>query len=100
MDGSTLGNLMGAGYFLGYQILGMLLSFIIWKKEELLPKLLLGSVFGSVLLHWMPVFTSFGMGFNKKSHIVAILGALVFVALCFFFIAKEYKSRREGCFGA
>lgn len=92
MDGSMLGNLMGAGYFLGYQILGMFLSFLIWKKEDVIAKLLLGSVFGSVLLHWMPVLTSMGMGFHKKSHIVAILCAVVLVALCFFFLPKSIKA--------
>lgn len=88
MDGSMMGNVIGMVYFLIYQILGIFLSLLIWKKEDTIVKVLLGSVFGSVLLHWMPVLTSFGMGFNKKSHIAAILCALVLVVISFLFLPR------------
>lgn len=88
MDGSMMGNLTGAAYFLIYQILGMFLSFSIWKKEKPIVKILLGSVFGSVLLHWMPVLASFGMGFNKKSHIAAMLCTMILVGISMMFLPR------------
>lgn len=84
MDRILIGNLMGTGYFLGYQIIGLLLSFFIWKKENYIVRILLGSVFGSLMLQWMPAIFSFGMGFNKESHIVAIIfAAVVAGGICF-----------------
>ncbi len=77
MDGSLVGNLTGAGYFLGYQIIGLVLSFLLWKRENYIVRVLLGSVFGSVLLQWMPALFSMAMGFNRNSHIAAILSTVV-----------------------
>lgn len=85
MSGNFTGNLIGTGYFLGYQIIGLLLSFFIWKKENYIVRILLGSVFGSLLLQWMPVLFSFAMGFNRGSHIASLICAAVLAGgICFF----------------
>jgi len=77
MDGSILGSLAGAGYFLTYQAVGMFLGFLLLKKEEKEVRILLGSVFGSVLLQWVPAVFSLGMGFNRASHITALIMTIV-----------------------
>lgn len=95
MDGSLIGNLMGAGYFLLFQIFGFILSFNILKSESSIGKVLLGSVFGNLLTEWMPVLFSMMMGFNKQSHIVALIVTFV-ITICFYFFChnklKEQKN--------
>lgn len=95
MDGSILGNVAGAGYFLIYQILGIFLSFKIWKKENTVIKVLLGSVFGSILLQWMPVLTSLGMGFNRASHIAAFIPAAVVTGAAVLLSKKGMGEKEE-----
>ncbi len=100
MDGSALGNFVGAGYFFIYQILGIFLSFKIWRKEDAVVKLLLGSVFGSILLQWMPALTSFGMGFNRASHVAALFPAIIVTVIAVLLSKrgmgeKEEKVRRN-----
>lgn len=73
MDGSLLGNVTGIGYFLAYQAAGLVVAFLALKEEEKAVRILLGSVFGSVLLQWMPVLFSFGIGFNRISHVAALV---------------------------
>ena len=84
MDGSLIGNIAGAGYFLLFQVFGCVLSFNILKKEPGTARVLLGSVFGSLLAGWMPALFSMVMGFNKASHIAALLvTASVIAVFCF-----------------
>ena len=92
MDGSILGSLAGAGYFLTYQAVGMFLGFLLLKKEEKAVRILLGSVFGSVLLQWVPAVFSLGMGFNRASHITALIMTIVlFVCVPLYWQKKEGK---------
>lgn len=95
MDGTLIGNLMGTGYFLGYQIIGLIVSFIIWKRENYIVRILLGSVFGSLLLQWMPALFSFGMGFNRNSHIAALIFTAVLLGGLCFFLWKRVKVPEE-----
>lgn len=92
MDGSLIGNLAGAGYFLLFQAFGCILSFNILKKEPGTAKVLSGSVTGSLLVGWMPALFSMVMGFNKASHIAALLATFLLTALfCF-----ACRNRLEG----
>lgn len=49
------------------------MAFAFLRKESLGVKFLGGSVFGSVLLHWLPTLFSFFLDFNPASHITAAL---------------------------
>lgn len=95
MDGNLIGNLIGTGYFLGYQIIGLLLSFFIWKRENYIVRILLGSVFGSLLLQWMPALFSFGMGFNRNSHIAALICTVILAGGICFFVWKKMEMPKE-----
>lgn len=79
MYGSTIGNLCAIIYILYFQICGIFIADFLLNKEKKLLKLLIGSVFGSFLLMWLPVITSMFMGFNMASHIIALLLLLLIV---------------------
>ena len=96
MDGSLTGNLIGTGYFLVYQMIGLLLSFFIWKRENYIVRVLLGSVFGSLLLQWMPALFSLGMGFNRSSHIAAMILSAVFAGVICFFVGRRSEVLEKG----
>lgn len=76
MSGSLFGNIIGTLYVLAFQSTGILLMYHILKKENIFIRLLLGSVSGSILLHWCPVICSFVVGFNWISHLLALLFVL------------------------
>ncbi|MBQ2802512.1 MAG: hypothetical protein IJF07_01280 [Lachnospiraceae bacterium] len=86
MLGSTFGNIIGTLYFLIFQSAGILLFSLILKKEGALTRILLGSAFGSLLLHWLPILFSFFLDFTIVSHILALL-----VLLPIFIIAFRQK---------
>jgi len=72
MYGSITGNLAGTAYFLYFQFIGLTLIFLLFRREKPLPKLLLGSVTGSLLLTWLPILFSFFCGFTLTAHILAL----------------------------
>ena len=85
MFGSALGNVAGTLYFLVYQAVGILLAFMIFRRENRWFKLLFGSVMGSFLIHWLPTLMAFLMDFTIAAHISALmLLALIFVAVLYF----------------
>ena len=73
MFGNLMGNLIGTVYVLLFQLVGISLISKIIKEEKEPVRLLMGSVAGSVLLHWCPILTSFFIGFNWASHMTALL---------------------------
>ena len=80
MFGSVSGNIIGTIYFLIYQAAGIFIAFrLLGDKEKDILKLIIGSVFGSFLLHWCPTIASLVFGFNILSHIVALV--LLFLAI-------------------
>lgn len=95
MDGSTMGNIVGTGYFFAYQLIGLAIAFFVLKREEKAVRILLGSVFGSVLVQWMPALVSLGMGFHKISHITALLITLVLSAAFLAFYQKKFGNVRQ-----
>lgn len=98
MDGSLIGNFAGAGYFLLFQVFGCILSFSILKNEPATAKVLSGSVFGSLLAGWVPVLFSMLMGFNKASHITALLVTFAATA-SFYFVCHNKQKEQEGIKG-
>lgn len=81
MYGTLFGGLTAAAYYLCFQSAGILLIFILYKKEGPLAKLLLGSVAGSLAYTWLPVLFAFLFDFTLLSHILALLCTLPVFAL-------------------
>jgi len=73
MFGSIMGNFTAFTYFFYFQLAGLLLASIWFKKEGSLTKILLGSVIGSLFLQWIPVLLSFFFDFGFLTHILAQL---------------------------
>ena len=84
MYGSLNGNLLGVGYYLIYQIVGILFAGLFVKKEKKEFQLLIGSITGTVAMHWFPTITSMFMNFTVTSHVVAlVLFLLLMGVICF-----------------
>lgn len=92
MYGTLFGGLTAAAYYLCFQSAGILLIFIIYKKEGPLTKLLLGSAAGSLAFTWLPVLFAFLFDFSLLSHILALLCTLPVFVLA----VNRRKSIREG----
>lgn len=89
-NGTFLGNLMGFLYFTLFILSGVFISNNIFKRLSFITRLWFGTVFGTVLLMWLPVMVSFIMGFNIPSHIVALI-ILMLLNVLSFFISKKPK---------
>lgn len=73
MDGSFVGNIVGIGYCLLYQLLGIGTAWRVMAGEKRPARVLLGSVFGSVCMMWLPAFFSIGLGFGLVSHLMSAI---------------------------
>lgn len=80
MYGTLGGNVLGILYFFAYQIVGIYFSSVCLRKEKRELQLLLGSIVGTVGLHWFPTIVSLVMNFNRTSHVI---GLIIFVLLVF-----------------
>lgn len=89
MFGSLAGNIIGTIYFLIYQAAGIFIAYrLLGDNEKDILKVIIGSVFGSFLLHWCPTITSLIFDFNILSHIVALFLLLLAVILVMNFTPK------------
>lgn len=94
MLGDIQGNLIAILYFLLYQLCGIRLAGRYLNKEDFSIRFLAGSVFGSVLLQWMPVVFAFafGMDFTRAGHVAAaILTSIITLLLC-----REKETKADG----
>lgn len=73
MYGTFLGDLAGTAYFVYFQLAGILLAFCLLKREHFMTRLLMGSVFGSMFIHWLPVLAAFVFDFTLLAHMVAMI---------------------------
>lgn len=73
MFGTMIGNVIGTLYFFVFQLTGFMLAFLLLRKEAFLSKIVLGSVIGAVLLHWLPIIWAFFFDFGYLAHILAAL---------------------------
>ncbi|MBE5938078.1 MAG: hypothetical protein E7265_08625 [Lachnospiraceae bacterium] len=73
MSGSIEGNIIGTLYFLAYQLGGILLALRLIKSEKMAFRVLIGSVLGSVGVHWCPILFSFMFDFTVTSHICGLV---------------------------
>ena len=76
MYGTLTGNILAAAYYLYFQLTGLGLAYLLFRRESPLPRLVIGSVTGSLLLTWVPVLFSFCFDFTLLSHILALLVTL------------------------
>lgn len=93
MFGSFAGNAAGISYFLAFQILGILLSLILFRKEKAGFTLLMGSVAGSLFMQWLPVLYAFLFDFTIQAHIFALLTMLFGVILAYTLTYKSWKEK-------
>ena len=92
MYGTLSGNIAAVIYFLCFQFCGIIISDGLFYREKKLIRLLIGSVCGSFLLMWLPVITSFIMGFNTGSHLVALVLLVIIMLLTYLFTVKRKRS--------
>lgn len=78
--GSFTGNLFGFLYFFTFIAGGIYISVRLFDFS-LFRRIWLGNVIGTVLLMWLPVLCSFVLGFNKLSHITALVILFALVVL-------------------
>ena len=74
-DGSMTGNVTAIFLYLLFQVGGIFIMHQLLAKERLslVLRTLLGSVLGTVMLHWFPVIFAFFFGFSKTAHILAVV---------------------------
>lgn len=87
--GSITGNIIGTIYFLLFQCAGFLYVKRLFFKKSLLFLLLTGSVFGSVLLQWIPALFAFFLGFSLNAHMAALLFLAVSLVLLYAFYPPD-----------
>lgn len=77
MFGSFLGNLTGIFYYLAFQFFGIFIINRVIHTEKTIVRILLGSVFGSIALQWLPLLFAIFFKFTILSHILALLLFLI-----------------------
>lgn len=96
MYGTLGGNVLGILYFFAYQIVGICFSSICLRKEKKELQLLLGSIIGTVGLHWFPTIVSLVMDFNTTSHVIGlVLFVLLVVTFGIWGQKKKFWGREE-----
>lgn len=75
MYGSFSGGLAALVFMCFFQLCGLCLSAVIFAREASGPRLLLGSVMGSVMMQWLPALTGFLFGFTAAGHLTACTAA-------------------------
>ena len=83
--GSVTGNIIGTLYFLLFQCAGFLYIRRFFSQKGILFCLLTGSVFGSVLLQWMPALFAFFFDFSLTAHIAALIFIIAGLILLYVF---------------
>ena len=64
MYGSFTGGMAAVVFLCFFQICGLCLSAVIFPRETAGPRVLLGSVLGSVSMQWLPALMAFPLGFT------------------------------------
>lgn len=95
MDGSIVGNILGIGYCMLYQLLGIGTAWSVIEGEKKPARMLIGSVLGSVCMMCLPALFALGMGFGLISHIAAV-SAMGLACLC---LVLRHRWREGGMGG-
>lgn len=83
--GSVTGNIIGTLYFLLFQCAGFFYIKRFFSQKGLPFCLLTGSVFGSVLLQWLPALFAFFFGFSITAHVAALILLIGGLSLLYIF---------------
>ncbi len=94
MLGSVEGALLAVGLLLAFQCCGMCVSRFALPGESAGARILLGSVCGSLMLHWFPVLFAFFLGFTPAAHLWALLLAAFWAGVCLYAFRKGQKDGR------
>lgn len=82
MDGTVFGTAAAAALMLIFQCCGVCVAQCVLTRESGGARLLIGSAFGSVMLHWFPVLFAFVFDFTITAHICAAALATLVAAVC------------------
>lgn len=95
MWGTAIGNLLGVGYYLLFLAGGIGISWMVIKEKNVGTKILVGSVFGTICLQWLPLLAATVLGFSLGSHGIAavLFGAILCGVWYFFGNQKNVKSK-------
>lgn len=103
MYGSFSGGMAALVFMCFFQLCGLCLSAVIFPREAPGPRLLLGSVTGSVLMQWLPALMGFPFGFTAAGHLaacataaLATCGALIWARRAGRPIPMDIKSIADG----
>ena len=96
--GSITGNITGTLYLLAYQVLGILIAFRIIKNDKMIFRILIGSVLGSIGLHWCPILFSFMFDFTVVSHVSGLVLFALITLLVYMIVKKKDNKKCSGFF--
>ncbi len=88
-----MAELLGAAFFLLFQLCGLCAAQALLSEESGGVRLLFGSVLGSVMLQWFPVPFAFFLGFSKAAHLCAA-GLALLCAIASLAVLRRKKALR------
>lgn len=98
--GDLLGLISACLYFCLFLSAGVTLACAFFqKKENTAVVLCLGTVFGIVLLQWLPLLFAFLVGFTLTAHLLAGVLALMLAAAGLFLLYRGNANPRDLIFG-
>ena len=89
MEGTLLGAALAFGVFAAFQCCGVALAQAALPRESGGVRLLLGSVWGSVLLQWLPVAFAFFLDFSLPALFLGLALALVSSGAALWFLRRR-----------
>lgn len=96
-----MSGLVAAAAFLAvFQLCGICAARLVLPRESGGVKLLIGSVFGSVLMQWLPVGFAFFCGFTVFGHVCAAAVAVIIAAACLAMCKRYSRAGLREAFSA
>ncbi len=85
-----MGTAFAVLFMAAFQGCGLLAAFSLLPQEETVgPKLLAGSVAGSVFMQWFPALAAFSLGFGIEAQLAGVLLAAACGGGCFWFAKRR-----------
>lgn len=89
MEGTIIGNILAVLYYLIYQIGGIFLGFIFFRRQKCSVRILFGSIIGTFAIQWLPILFSFIFNFTMLSHVIAICIFTLFIGCVTLYLYKN-----------